>query len=358
MFNGPAKIRDVATVISASLGKRFQVETKGGAACAYIGYEFVRRFPRLKGIFRNLAMLDVTDLDIQVYGGSHQKHAFVKSLQDAAVKLAELLQPDMDSLNKIIKHLGRSTELHYMDAGKAYDNNACATPIPLKQCSFVCPTLNGDIMDSGSGSTCSLARICVAAASLRSQYVAMLPIIDIVLHPAAGNGYVNRQVGSHGVRSAWQLFEDNVRMVYAETEYRPWLSDRSEKVTKRMRRVFGLLLILHPQALLHRAYRRGQCLSSAISKIILDEQERQCKLQSKLQYLLTGKKSVVNLKPLETLHEKRARGPLRILIANIKKCLDNAPHPGTAASVDYIQWLECLSSCCFEYEHGLNILCQ
>ena len=125
-----------------------------------------------------------------------------------------------------------------------------------------------------------------------------------------------------------------------------------------MRRVFGLLLILHPQALLHRAYRRGQCLSSAISKIVLDEQERQCKLQSKLQYLLTGKKSVVNLKPLETLHEKRARGPLRILIANIKKCLDNAPHPGTAASVDYIQWLECLSSCCFEYEHGLNILCQ
>ena len=186
----------------------------------------------------------------------------------------------------------------------------------------------------------------------------MLPIIDIVLHPAAGNGYVNSHVGSHGVRSAWQLFEDNVRMVYAETEYRPWLSDRSEKVTKRMRRVFGLLLILHPQALLHRAYRRGQCLSSAISKIVLDEQERQCKLQSKLQYLLTGKKSVVNLKPLETLHEKRARGPLRILIANIKKCLDNAPHPGTAASVDYIQWLECLSSCCFEYEHGLNILCQ
>ena len=80
MFNGPAKIRDVATVISASLGKRFQVETKGGAACAYIGYEFVCRFPRLKGIFRNLAMLDVTDLDIQVYEGSHQKHAFVKSL--------------------------------------------------------------------------------------------------------------------------------------------------------------------------------------------------------------------------------------------------------------------------------------
>ena len=241
MFNGPAKIRDVATVISASLGKRFQVETKGGAACAYIGYEFVCRFPRLKGIFRNLAMLDVTDLDIQVYGGSHQKHAFVKSLQDAAVKLAELLQPDMDSLNKIIKHLGRSTELHYMDAGKAYDNNACATPIPLKQCSFVCPTLNGDIMDSGSGSTCSLARICVAAASLRSQYVAMLPIIDIVLHPGTDNGNVNGQTGSHGVRSAWQLFEDNIRMVYAETGYRN----------------------LHPEALIRRAYRRGQCLNNA-----------------------------------------------------------------------------------------------
>ena len=71
MFKKPAKIRDVANVISASLGNRFQVETKGGAACAYIAHEFVRRFPRLTGIFRNLAMLDVTNLDIQVYGASH-----------------------------------------------------------------------------------------------------------------------------------------------------------------------------------------------------------------------------------------------------------------------------------------------
>ena len=213
-------------------------------------------------------------------------------------------------------------------------------------------------MDSASGRTCSLARICVTAASLRSQYVAMLPIIDIVLHPDADNSYVKLETGSHGVRSALQLFEDNVRMVYTETGYRPWLSNRPEKVTKRMRRAFGLLLTLQPTALRRRAYRRGQCLSSAITRIIIDEQERQCKVQSKLQYLLAGTKSVVNMRPLETLHRKRARGPLRLLIGNIAKCLDNAPNPGTVASVDYIKWLECRSSCCFEYEQGLNVLCQ
>ena len=358
MFNEPAKIRDVAASIAACLGHRFQVEVKGGAASAYIGSKFVHRFPRLEGIFRNLAMLDVTDLDIQVYGASHRKHTFVKGLQGAAVKLADLLEPEMDSLSTIIKQLGKSTEIHYMNAGKAYHNRACATPIPLQQSSFLCPTLHGDITDSVSGCTCSLARFCIAAANLRSRYVAMLPIIDIVLHPGTDNDNVNGQVASHGVRSAWQLFEDNIRMVFAETGYRPWLSDRPEKVAKRMRRAFGLLLILHPEALLRRAYRRGQCLNNAISKIIIDEQERQYKLQSKLQYLLTGRKSVTNMKPLQTLHEKRARGPLRFLIGNIKACLGNAPHPGTAASANYIEWLECLGSCCFEYEQGLTILCH
>ena len=358
MFKEQAKIRDVAAVISTSLGSRFKIEIKGGAACAYLGYDFVRRFPALLVTMRNLAMLDVTDLDIQVYGATHQKHVFVKGLQSAALRLTDLLQPDIDSLRAALKQLGRSTKLHYMTAGKAYYSGGRATPIPLQQSSCICPTLHGDIIDSSSKSTCSLARICVAAVSLRSQYVAMLPIIDIVLHPDVCHGGTVGEACSHGVRSACQLFEDNVRMVCAETGYRPWLSDRPEKVAKRMRRAFGLLLILHPEALLRRAYRRGQCLNNAISKIIIDEQERQYKLQSKLQYLLTGRKSVTNMKPLQTLHEKRARGPLRFLIGNIKACLGNAPHPGTAASANYIEWLECLGSCCFEYEQGLTILCH
>ena len=328
MFKEPARIRDVAASIAASLGHYFQVEVKGGAASAYIGSEFVHRFPRLEGIFRNLAMLDVSDLDIQVYGASHRKHTFVKGLQGATVALANLLKPEMGSLSNIIKQLGKSTEIHYLNAGKAYLNRACASPIPLQQSSFLCPTLHGDITDSVSGHTCSLARFCVAAANHRSQYVAMLPVIDIVLHPGTDNDNVNGQVGRYGVRSAWQLFEDNIRMVYAETGYRPWLSDRPEKVAKRMRRAFGLLLILHPKSLLRRAYRRGQCLNSAISKIITDEQERQCKLQSKLQYLLTGRKSVVDMKLLQTLHEKRAPDPLHAF---------HVPYMQTARSITLVK---------------------
>ena len=358
MFKEQAKIRDVAAVISTSLGNRFKIEIKGGAACAYLGYDFVRRCPGLLVTMRNLAMLGVTDLDIQVYGATHQKHAFVKGLQSAALRLTDLLQPDIDSLRAALKQLGRSTKLHYMTAGKAYYSGGRATPIPLQQSSCICPTLHGDIIDSSSKSTCSLARICVAAVSLRSQYVAMLPIIDIVLHPDVCHGGTVGEACSHGVRTAWQLFEDNVRMVCAETGYRPWLSDRPEKVEKRMRRAFGILLILHPETLRRRAYRRGQRLNGAIAEIILAEQERQCKPQSKLQYLLDGRSSVVNAKPLDTLHRKRARGPLRSLIGNIRKCLESAPHPGTGATADYLIWLELLSACCFEYEQGLSILCR
>ena len=97
--------------------------------------------------------------------------------------------------------------------------------------------------------------------------------------------------------------------------------------------------------------------SSSLSTRSMFEQ-RQCKLQSKLRYLLSGRKSVVDMKPLQTLHGKRVRDPLWFLIGNIATCLGNAPHPGMAASANYIEWLECLSSCCFEYEQGLTILCQ
>ena len=160
------------------------------------------------------------------------------------------------------------------------------------------------------------------------------------------------------MRSVAQLFADNVRMTFAETSHQPWRGDRPEKAAKRMRRVFGLLLILHPEKLRRRLYRRAQKLNSAISEIMLAEQERQCRVQSKLQCLLHGSSSVANTKPLETLHKKRARGPLRSLIGNIRTCLENAPHPGTAASAPYLDWLEHLSSCCFEYEQGLSILCR
>ena len=80
MFKEQAKIRDVATVMSASLGNRFKMEVKGGAACAHLGYDFLRKYPELSGTVRNLAMLDVSDLDIQVYGAAHQEQAFVRGL--------------------------------------------------------------------------------------------------------------------------------------------------------------------------------------------------------------------------------------------------------------------------------------
>ena len=358
MFKEQAKIRDVATVISSSLGNSFKMEVKGGAACAHLAYDFLRKYPELSETVRDLAMLDVSDLDIQVHGAAHQKQAFVRSLQSAAPKLTELLQADTGSFSAALKQLGKSTQLLYTREGKSYYSGGHARPLPLHEPSFVCPTLHGDIADSASKCTCSLARICVAAANLRSQYVAMLPIIDIVWHPEASHGQIIGEACSHGVRSAYLLFEDNVRMVCAETQYRPWLSNRPEKAAKRMRRMFGLLLILVPMGMRRRLYRRAQKLNSAISEIMLAEQERQCKPQSKLEYLLHGSSSVANTRPLETLHKKRARGPMRMLIGNIRTCLENAPHPGTGASAEYLDWLELVSSCCFEYEHGLSILCR
>ena len=352
MFSGFAKMQEVMSIVGAALSNRFRVEVKGGAACTWHAYQFLHQHPSMHDCLQRLMMLNVTDLDVEVQGTAAQKQNFVQGLQNVAQGLSELLEPDAEALAGPLKRLGRSTRLHQADAGKCYNGAADIRPIPLEKPSFICPTLNGYIVDSCTGANCNLARICVAAANLSRQYTTMLPIIDIVWQ-------VDESVSSGGcmIRSVAQLFADNVRMTFAETDHQPWRGDRPEKAAKRMRRVFGLLLILHPEKLRRRLYRRAQRLTSAIAEILLAEQERQCTVQSKLQYLLDGSSSVSNTKPLETLHKKRARGPLRILIGNIRTCLDSAPHPGTAASAGYMEWLELLSSCCFEYEHGLSILC-
>ena len=353
MFRGLARMQKVMSFVGTALSNRFRVEVKGGAACTWHAYQFLHLHPRMHDCLQRMMMLKVTDLDFEVQGTAAQKQNFVRSLQNAAQGLSEMLQPNAEALTGPLKRLGRSTRLYQVDAGKSYDGAADIKPIPLGKPSFICPTVNGHIVDSRTGANYTLARICVAATNLSRQYMTMLPIIDIVWQ-------MDESVSSGGctIRSVAQLFADNVRMTFAETDHQPWRGDRPEKAAKRMCRVFGLLLILHPEKLRRRLYRRAQRLTSAIAEILLAEQERQCTVQSKLQYLLDGSSSVSNTKPLEILHKKRARGPLRILIGNIRTCLDSAPHPGTAASAGYMEWLELLSSCCFEYEHGLSILCS
>ena len=353
MFSGFAKMQEVMAIIGTAMSNRFRVEVKGGAACTWHAYQFLHQHPSMHDCLQRLMMLKVTDLDVEVQGKAAQKQSFVQGLQNAAQGLSELLEPDAEALAGPLKRLGRSTRLHQADAGKCYNGAADIRPIPLEKPSFICPTLNGYIVDSCTGANYNLARICVAAANLSRQYTTMLPIIDVVWQ-------MDDSVTSGGctMRSVAQLFADNVRMTFAETDHQPWRSDRPEKAAKRMRRVFGLLLMLHPEKLRRRLYRRAQRLTSAIAEIMLAEQERQCKLQSKLQYLLDGSSSVAITKPLETLHKKRARGPLKMLIGNISTCLDCAPHPGTGASAPYLDWLEHLSACCFEYEQGLSILCR
>ena len=346
-------MQEVMTIVGAALSIRFRVEVKGGAACTWHAYQFLHQHPSMHDCLQRLMMLKVTDLDVEVQGTAAQKETFVWSLRRAAQGLSELLQPNAEALAGPLKQLGRSTRLYEVDAGKSYNGATDIRPIPLERPSFICPTLNGYIVDSCTGANCNLARICIAAANLSSQYTTMIPVIDVVWQ-------MDESVSSGGcaIRSVAQLFADNVRMTFAETGYQPWRSDRPEKTTKRMRRVFGLLLLLHPEKLRRRLYRRAQRLTGAISEIMLAEQDRQCRVQSKLQYLLHCSSSVANTKPLETLHKKRARGSLKILIGNIMACLDCAAHPGTAASAPYLDWLEHLSSCCLEYEQGLSILCS
>ena len=104
---------------------------------------------------------------------------------------------------------------------------------------------------------------------------------------------------------------------------------------------------------------KGSLLASFFPKSIVIHSFAQCRAPGRLSIQIhISRWDTMDMKPLQTLHEKRARGPLRFLIGNIKACLGNAPHPGTAASANYIEWLECLGSCCFEYEQGLTILCH
>ena len=121
MFSGLARMQEVMAIVGTALSNRFRVEVKGGAACTWHAYQFLHLHPRMHDCLQRMMMLKVTDLDFEVQGTAAQKQSFVQSLQNAAQGLAELLQPNAESLAGPLKRLGRSTRLYQADAGKSYD---------------------------------------------------------------------------------------------------------------------------------------------------------------------------------------------------------------------------------------------
>eukprot|EP00973_Karenia_brevis_P044682 6186940-Karenia_brevis.AAC.1 len=145
-------------------------------------------------------------------------------------------------------------------------------------------------------------------------------------------------------------------MVFEETHHRPWKSVTKCKLGKRLRRIFGCLLILKTHEGPGELYAFSQMLTNTICCTVENEVQRQRNTKSKLSYLFSPKPNGAHTKPLKKLRDQTSQSEARHLISEIVRCLRVAPYPGTTDSEEYLVFLDDLIACCVDYERARSLM--
>ena len=336
VFAYEQRLAAILKMLEAAFTPRFSVQVKGGAAASLHMHSLARKSPELSLFLSSNSLFAISDLDIEVTGSTYA--SFVRQLVVASSNMASLFTAD-EFKTLLCPILGRSAR-HVASQSLAY--GSCTTPFGELP-SGVVSTLHEKPLQDSSGNTFRLSRICTTMFVRRVEHTVAVPFVDVV--------YLEGDAtfcGSLTVRSVADLHSDILRMIFDETRFRPWETDRSDKMYKRLRRLFGLFLVSYygVEGFSAAVAALSDTLALVVEKETLHQKDKSAK--TRLAYLLrpgTNRGGAVAALLFLKAHVRHFPF-VKAFVSKLVFCFQNDPLPGSTNSLAYVEFLDAAWCAC------------
>ena len=351
VFTCPDRCHLLLQILAEHLPLHMDLELKGGCAVTLHAEAFLRSHSGLRPYLLQNDMLRISDLDIEVRGCT--LYEFVAYLDKLSFFLEGLLTCDI--LDFFAGYLGKSTisvasrSRHYGGGGNFFGHE---TPC------HVLATVHGNTLQDFSGNDFTLGRLGFGVANKSSGYFTSLPFVDLVYMHDQVNGWTQGMIAQASLhcRTISELCLDNIRMVFTETQYRPYATEHRQvdKVNKRLRRIHGLLVLLHAGNSSLSVF-SGK-LTNAMAALVTAELDEETTPRGKLKYLVDATDRLHRIAVFASLTEVLKCPVVRSYVASIEDVVKNAPLRYSKLWTKYKHFLEVLWECVVSFEVAVTQL--